>query len=343
MKILFMTPECSDDVSWSNMHYLEQAVAKIAECEWSGRGHAEHIHGEDLNDTIRRVMPGADWVIIYDRAHTRFKNAVKIPEKRICKVAYSISDIHWNPPATVKRLNDAKWDAVLMQTTKTVLGSVPRTKKNRALRLVPIDPNYYLKNLKPPIFHLAHSINPEIFKPLKKPKVFDVSFLGAHQAKFYPLRANIWQGLPELARRHGWRVLMKGTPPGKSLVSRNISVLQKQGHIVGRKYAEALALSKTFPFSVSTVKYAIKKFVEGMACGACCLSDIPITAKELHYVPDQNFVSINTKNWRTKLIYYMKHNGKREEIVKRGYETVMKYHTTDVRARQLVKFLEEYS
>lgn len=343
MKILSMMAECSDDVSWSNMHYFEQALGRITECKWAGRGHAEHISGEDLNDTVKRVMPDADWIIIHDRAHMRFEKAVKIPERRVCKVAYAMVDIHWTPAIVAKRLNEAGWDAILMQVPKTAVGSIPRTRENRALRFESTDPNYYLENLKAPIFHLAPSINPELFKPTKKQKTIDVSLLGAHIRKYYPLRHGIWLGLPKLAQQHGWEIVMRDTPPGRSLVSRKISVLKNQGHIVGQEYATTLALSKAFIFGTGIGKGPVKKFSEGMACQTCCFSDIPVTAKELHFIPDWNFVNINARNWKDKLTYYLKQDEKREEIAKRGYETVMKYHTNGIRAKQLVSFLEEHS
>ena len=64
-----MTPECSNEVSWLYLHHFEQAVSKIAECKWAGRGHKLHVNGENLNDTIRRVMPEADWAILLENAH----------------------------------------------------------------------------------------------------------------------------------------------------------------------------------------------------------------------------------------------------------------------------------
>jgi spore maturation protein CgeB len=38
-------------------------------------------------------------------------------------------------------------------------------------------------------------------------------------------------------------------------------------------------------------------------------------------------------------VYYLENEGERERIARNGYETVMKYHSSQVRARQLVDFL----
>lgn len=69
------------------------------------------------------------------------------------------------------------------------------------------------------------------------------------------------------------------------------------------------------------------------------MADVPLTAEELHLVPDWNFVAINKDNWKSKLEYYLENDDEREKIAQRGYETYLKYHTSDIRARQVVDFL----
>ena len=72
------------------------------------------------------------------------------------------------------------------------------------------------------------------------------------------------------------------------------------------------------------------------------MADMPLGAEEVHLVPDWNFVAITEKNWQKRLKYYLSHDEEREEIAQRGYETVMKYHTADIRARELVDWLEAH-
>ncbi len=333
-----MNAECSNDVDYIHRHFFEQAIARIADCKWAGHRHELHVPGEDLNDTIRRVMPDADWAIIGDVAHIRYPEAIKIPEKRICNVAYIAGDVYWNPPLVARRLNAGKWDAFLM--TQFKLDTYIPSSTNRVPAKA--DPEFYVKNLNAPIFHSPHNINPEFFKPLDREKEYDVSFLGAHSSTYYPLRAKIWRDLPSLVARYKWRTLMRGSPPGVSL-KRKIDKLLKEGFTVGERYAEVLALSKIFIFSSGPSRCPVKKYYEGMASSACVLADSPMTADELHFRPGHNFVEINEGNWKGRLHYYLEHDKEREEIARRGYETVVKYHTNDVRARQLIDFLEEYS
>jgi len=319
LKILFMTKECSNDISWLGLHYLEQSIAEIAECKWAGHGHKLHKHGENLNQTIYRVMPEANWVIVNSSFIRLLKNDIIFPKKRVCKIAFITSDIHHNPPSyTVKLWNAGKWDAFLMIASKT----------KRA-------PDDYIKNLNAPIFLLGHTINPDFFKPLDQPKKYDVSFLGATEP-FYSLRRLILRELHNLAKQNNWKLLVKGRP-----ADRSISGALKAGHIVGHKYAETLALSKILIFGEIRSLGAVKKYFEGMACRTCVLANTPIMAEDFHFRPGWNFVEIGFDNWKEKLKYYLKHDKERETIAQRGYETILKYHTNNTRARQLVEFLEK--
>ena len=321
MKILFMTSECSDRVSWVGVHYLEQSIAKIAECKWAGHGHKLHKHGENLNQTIHRVMPEADWVILNWSLMEPLKNDIIFPKKRAYKIAMITSDIHYDTPQQiVKMWNAGKWDAFLMIRSKT--GHKPE---------------YFINNLNAPIFLLGHTINPDYFKPLDQPKKYDVSLLGS-SSSFYILRQEILKDLSNLAKKNNWKLLLRGRP-----LNRSISHNLKAGGIVGYKYAEALALSKTLIFGAIRTGGHVKKYFEGMASRTCVLANTPVMAEELHFRPGWNFVEINKDNWKEKLKYYLKHDEERETIAQRGYETILKYHTNDIRARQIITFLEKHS
>lgn len=336
VKILFTTINRRNLVGVDAIHHFEQAIAKVAECKWAGKGHLLFRRGENMSQTVKRVLPNADWVISDSRS-------VSPTKRRNYKAAIWISDIHANwrwgvdTQGYIKHLNDENWDAILMCYTQIARsrGDFPN-----------FHPKIYLQLLKAPIFNSAVSINPDIFKPINKPKIYDVAFLGATNPGYYPLRNQIFEELPKLAKKKGWNAIVRQKPPGAIFIdgkpNLKIDLLLKKGYIVGSRYAKTLALSKAFIFGTSIYKYPLIKFPEAMACKTCVFADAPLTAKELHYVPNWNFVEINKGNWKQKLSYYIKHDGEREEIARRGYETVLKHHTNDIRARQLIKFLETH-
>ena len=337
VKIVYLTENFKDTVRQDALYYLEQEVGKLVDCRWTGKGWRRHKPKEPMDRTVKRVMPDADWVIYFIFETIARRNPVIIPpkEKRSYKVAAYTVDLHRDSARFLNWVNQLGLDAALMTSTRLAKNAYQG-------EILPISPDYFINRLNMPFFHMAPAINPEIYKPANGEKCFDVTFLGAVTLRHYPLRCLIWEELPDLAKKEGWRTLIRNTPPGLA-INKKISGLIKSGYFVGRKYADALAYSKIFLFGTSVFKYPLMKFYEGMACGACVMSDVPLSAEELHLIPDWNFVAVDEDNWKEKLKYYLKHDAEREEIAKRGYETVMKYHTAKVRAKQLVQFLEEHA
>jgi len=335
LKILFMTPNMEDSVCINCYTELEKAVAKTADCKWAGEGYPLHRSQERLDDTVQRVMPDVDWVLYYAFEVLLKKKNVRVPRRRNYKVAVYTGDIHRVVDQQVNYINGHGWDALLMLYTQ--LGAHVDL---RARKVKTIDPEYYLKNVNAPIFHMAPCINSEVFHPRGEKRVVDVAFLAAIGKPWYPLRTVMWNLLPKISKQYHWKTVKRMSPPGRSM-ERKISKLQAR-HFVGERYAELLGKTKIFAFGTSVFKYPLLKFPESMACGAVAASDIPLTAEEYHLVPDWNFIAINKENWYAKINYYVKHNNEREEIAYNGYDTIMKYHTTDIRAAEVVRFLGEH-
>jgi spore maturation protein CgeB len=110
---------------------------------------------------------------------------------------------------------------------------------------------------------------------------------------------------------------------------------------VGKRYSEVLSGTKIFIFGSSVFKYPLSKYFEAMGSGSLVMADKPQSAEALHLKPEWNFVEINKENWKEKLDYYLTNDEEREKIAYRGYKTVMKHHTTSVRANQLISYLKE--
>jgi spore maturation protein CgeB len=71
------------------------------------------------------------------------------------------------------------------------------------------------------------------------------------------------------------------------------------------------------------------------------MADRPQSADELHFEAGENYIEINRNNWKEKLEYYLEDDSERERVARNGYETVMKHHTSKIRARQLLDFLKK--
>lgn len=330
-----MSPNMEDSVCISCYTELEKAVGKLVNCKWAGRDYPEYRKNEALKDTVERVMPDADWVIYYGFDVMFNKVNVKVHPRRRFKLAIYIGDMHRMPDQQINYINGHGWDALMMLYTQ--LGAYVNY---GARKIDKIDPEYYLKKVRIPIFNMAPCVNQEIFKPADKPKDVDVTMLGALGLPWYPLRFKIFRQMPLIERQRRWKTVVNISPPGRSL-ERKISKLYGK-HYVGDKYVDIINRSKLFVFGTSVFKYPLLKFPEAMACRTCVAADTPLGAAELHLIRNWNYVEINENNWADKIDYYLKHPNEREEIAQRGYETFLKYHTTDIRAKQLVEFLEEH-
>ena len=339
MKILFLTPNrrglvCID--FWSD---LEEAMGKFAECKWAGNGYKDYINGEKVEQTVKRLYGDdyPDWVIIFPTSSIdgdKWKNFRN--RTYPYKIAAVTSDIHASrvlqvgTEGLVAYFRRAKFNAILMLYDKIGYGKHPYHR---------INPNCFL-NLESKICFSPPCINPDVFRPSKKSKIYDVVFLGAVDKRQHPLRYAVWNKLPRFARKKGWKILLKGRPDGR-VRQRVIKQMIKHNYVVGEKYVEVLGRSKIFIFDSSIYKYPLLKYFEGMACGTCVMADVPFRADKLHFIPNKNFIEVNLGNWKQKLEYYLRNNVERERITECGYQTVLKYHTCETRARKLVKWLEE--
>lgn len=338
LNILFMTLKRDDLVCLDYAHYLEQAIGEEANCKWAGRGWPDY-KSESLNVTVKRVMPDADWVIYYDFEIRRegLNTRIALPHKRKYKVATITSDIHREQWQHISELNRGKWDAFLM--LYTMVGAEIDSKRDRWCRK--IAPDRFLVELNAPIFNLTPSINPAIFNMFSKTRDIDALYLGNAIDYIYPLRNSIYTNLKALGIKNKWKTIVRWSPAGAAL-SRKKREYIEQGHIVGRVYANHLSRAKCFLFGTSVFRYPLLKFFEGMASGACIFSDLPLQWEMFHFEPDVNMVEINIHNWKDKLNYYLENEGERKKIALEGYKMTMKHHTNEVRAKQLVDFLEAH-
>ena len=113
-----------------------------------------------------------------------------------------------------------------------------------------------------------------------------------------------------------------------------------QAYLHDKAWIQTLNESKIFAFDSSRYKYAVPKFYEGMACGCAVMATRPADAERLHLVTRENYIEVEPHNWFRTLKYYLEHPDKRRKLAKKGYETYLKYHTSDVRAKELLEILK---
>lgn len=337
MRILFTTIHSKDLVNLNAVYSLEKLVSETNDCKWAGQGHPDYVTGESLNQTVDRLYGDdpPDWVVCNNAHLPTYRELMKDRGKRTYKVALTLADLHSDPEQWVGAANWA--DAVLMRYLYS--SNQKQTLLGRTIGYKQSDPEYFMKNIKSPVLHFPWFTDPGIYKP-NPVKDYEVIFLGAHREKVYPLRHKIVTELPSYCNSQGWRFLVKGRPPGKTL-ERNIEQLKSEGYIVGDLYSKVVASSKVFLFGNSIFDYPLSKYFEIMGSGTLVMANAPQTALELGFIDGENYVSIDQENWKTKLAYYLEDDSERERIALNGYNHVIKNHSVENRVDQLVDFLEK--
>lgn len=322
---------------------LAQEMSKIADVKTWGPKRPDFVR-EPLEATVKRLYgdDSPDWIIATAYMLAEEKRWIKWkappPDKRSYRVATFTSDIHGNwmlgadALGYAEKLNNAGWDAVLMLYTQLAYSKKP---------IRPIPPNYYLKNLKAKVYHCPPWADPALFKPVDAKPLYDACFMGAFSRRQHPIRTDIWQRLPPLSNRKRWKILLRMRPPGKSN-TRDVETMKRHGHLVGDAYADALARSRAFVFGNSIYKYPLLKIVEGWLAGTCVVCDEPFGAKRMHMGNMENYVKVKLKNWSDRLEHILGDELLRRQIARNGRETALKHHTTQVRASQLLNWLEKF-
>lgn len=182
---------------------------------------------------------------------------------------------------------------------------------------------------------LPHSVNTDVFRDYQQPKIYDAVSSGHAFLDHYPLRVKIQNTLPNVS---GIKFSMPGHP---QLEMTNTKKQSATKFLIRENYAKFLNQSKMFAFGGGANNYPVAKYVEGMGSETMVLAPFPKDGKELGFVPGENFVEIDSSNFVDKIKWYLKHDDERQRIVDCARETVLKHHSAETRAKQLINYLHD--
>lgn len=169
------------------------------------------------------------------------------------------------------------------------------------------------------VYLLPFSVDTNIYKKMKIPKIHDV-------LASYNDRKDIYPGRQEL------RVILK-----------------KLGGIkVETKRITHNAMVRTINRSKISITYnnihrsLSLKYTENLACGTFFLADMPEDLDVLGFKDGKHLVIYNGfEDFRDKVKYYLKHEIERERIARYGMKFVRKNHSCKTRVQEFTKIIEE--
>lgn len=309
MRILYLVKNDENRCA-STSWYLKNQLAKMEKVVFSGPGYPKFpFFGRwDVPKTIRRVYAsGNPDVIVIDHVwgvSRRWKNLAEIEIPK----AFIVSDSHHEPSKKMEYIRQNKIDLALFVCKFSI--------------------KQFKDGINCSVGWLPWSVDTRVFRDYGFERKYDVSSLGA-VSPYYPLRQRIQEVLPNTA---GINFFTKKRPREWNL--------NPEKHLFRENYAKVLAQSKISIFDTSILNYPVAKFVEAMACNTLVMAPMPFDGEDLHFEPGFNFVEINKENFLEKIRYYLRHENERREIARQGCETVKKYHTVTIRAKQLADYLK---
>ncbi|MFY0543720.1 glycosyltransferase family protein [Brevibacillus sp. H7] len=173
---------------------------------------------------------------------------------------------------------------------------------------------------------LPHHVNPNVFKDYGLTKENDLLLMGNVNKRLYPLRWKIHEVLQDKPN------FVYHEHPGQ----REFKPHEMRDLLIGEKYAREINRSKIFITCNSIYKNPSPIYYEVLACKTLLLAPSSKELKDLGFIPGVHFVKINEHDFEEKAEYYLKNEEERLKIAEQGYRMVHEYHTTAIRAHQLV-------
>ncbi|KIY20624.1 glycosyltransferase [Mesobacillus subterraneus] len=187
----------------------------------------------------------------------------------------------------------------------------------------------YLPEFRERFIWTPHHVPTDIFYDYQLEKEIDFLMIGAIFPKLYPERVKM---LEIMQREKGF--VYFGHPGYKDLSG-------KEAVLIGEAYAKQLNKAKIFLTCDSVEHFPLMKYFEALASNTLLLASASDELTELGFVDGETFVSVTSDNVREKALYFLENEQERRAIAQAGFKMVNSRHTTEKRAKELLKKIEE--
>ena len=168
-----------------------------------------------------------------------------------------------------------------------------------------------------PSYWLPFSVDINVYKKNKLPKIYDVLTSSTIRKDVYPNRSRV----NKLVIKMGLKAVIK--------------------RVVHKKYIKVINQTKICIISTNVFNSPNMKFTEFTSCGSFVLSDEPADMQELGFEDGKHLVIYRDMNdLRNKIKYYLKHEKEREAIAKNGMEFTRENHNNNIRVKEMSGFIE---
>lgn len=313
--------------------HLREAIAKIADVDF----HECPVMEENMSPMFDAEQLTRDFnadAIIIDVNNTVHRSVSNMDKVKCLKVMFSDDPHNWLHRQVVF-MNKAKIDIMLMMNYGnwhgrpedypvwwrepfTLASERPKEIYGGIMSIA----DKYQRQLTYPCkyFFFPESVNVNFFKDQGYERNIDVFNSGSFSQSVYPLRCYIYQVI------HTQPEIECGIVPSFAYS--------------WEQYAEKIARSKMLVEGVGIFGYTSQRFTQAMASKTLVVSSLPFDNEENGFIPDYNFIEITKDNFLEKVLYYKEHEDERRQLIENAYQTIMRHHTVELRAQELVDIVK---
>lgn len=301
VKILCITKDRSKQMEKSSYYLMEELKKQCRLVMWTENGHIERI--------LSQLPFIPDFILMNDFLDPRLcpsiygLNSINIPKGMI------YHDISYELEHRKRYAKKEKIDYIFTHYRDAFLKWYPELKES--------------------MIWLPHHVNIEVYKDYQLPKSIDSLMMGAMLPHIYPLRVMMLNTLKDTPGfvYHGH--------PGYTEVQ-DIA----KGTLVGEDYAKEINRAKVFLTCNSVYEYTLMKYFEVMACKTLLIAPESEETKDLGMIDGVHYCAVNRTNFLEKANYYLTHDAEREMVTNNGHQLAVNYHSTCMRAQQLLETIK---
>ncbi len=315
MKILYLTIDRSMRVQH---HYnsLQQAVAKIADVEFIKKSYI----GIPLGQAVKMISDG------------RLKDTKVLDPQYANQFDIVFTDsmyFFWNE----------EWENVKVPTCQMieeVQGGLWKrqiqTSNRKKIDLLVYRYKYGFNSAARPLLKygktlwLPHGVDLDVCKDYGEPKTNDAVHFGVLH-KVYPVRHAIINQL-------------RNKPYFRHIVRPKDDFKHTKKWPIRHDYGREINRSKICLTCGSIFHYPVMKYLETLACNSLLIADYFPELSDMGIEDGVHMVAIDLRDIPKQVEYWLENKAEREKIARQGMELVSQQHNMDVRARELIDFLQ---
>jgi len=297
MKILLLSPDQLHRYNWGHQHFRNE-IGRQHNVLYYGEGYPDFDKNLTAPQIVDKYGP-FDLLLTYGLRYTLpFQNIGDVTIKK----AHIVIDLFPSHPGGYRGV---------MPVYKTF---VAQNKYDLFLYRQRCQEEY-LNDLAPGTKSkwLPFSVDTNIYKKSKLPKLYDVLTSSSVRNDVYPNRKKV----------------------NRLVAKKKLTAVTKR--IVHEKYINAINQSKICIISTNIFDSPNMKFTEFTSCGTFVLADKPADMEQLGFQDGKHLVLYSgMDDLKDKINYYLSHDTERESIAKQGIEFTRKNHNHTVRVQEMM-------